>query len=226
MSTDIPAYGLWSLVVINSAVFLIFAFSFTKPRTGRDWRSFGAFSAFVVALFTEMYGFPLTIYLLSGWLGRRYPGLNLLSHDAGHLWETLLGWKGDPHLNPLHLLSYLFIGGGFALLSASWRVLFEAQHGGRLATTGPYARVRHPQYAAFIAIMVGFLLQWPTLVTLVMFPVLVAMYARLARREERGARAAFGAEYERYASRTPAFIPRLASRTAGRPRSPSPGVSQ
>ena len=225
MSTDTAAYGLWSLVVINSAVFLIFAFSFTKPRTSRDWRAFGAFSAFIVALFTEMYGFPLTIYLISGWLGQRYPGLDLLSHDAGHLWETLLGWKGDPHLNPLHLLSYLFIGGGFVLLSASWRVLFEAQHAGRLAIAGPYARVRHPQYAAFIAIMFGFLLQWPTLVTLVMFPVLVATYARLARREEQEARAAFGAEYERYAARTPAFFPRLASRTAGRPPSPSPGVS-
>ena len=225
MSTDTPAYGLWSLVVINSAVFLIFAFSFTKPRTARDWRSFGAFSAFVVALFTEMYGFPLTVYLLSGWLARRYPGLDLLSHNAGHLWETLLGWKGDPHLNPLHLLSYLFIGGGFVVLSASWRVLYEAQRTGRLATTGPYARVRHPQYAAFIAIMFGFLLQWPTLITLVMFPVLVVMYARLAFREEQDARATFGTEYERYAARTPAFFPRLASRTAGRPRSPSPGVS-
>src|SRR5262249_47445455 len=127
MNHDAPAYGLWPLVLINSAVFLLFAFSFTHPHSARDWRSFSAFAAFIVALFTEMYGFPLTIYLLSGWLGSRYPGLNFLSHNAGHLWETLLGWQGDPHLNPLHILSNLLIGGGFILLAAAWRVLYEAQ---------------------------------------------------------------------------------------------------
>lgn len=209
MSDDAPAYGLWPLVVINTAVFAIFALSFTRPKTGRDWRSFGAFSAFLVALFTEMYGFPLTIYLLSGWLGSRYPALDPFSHTAGHLWETLLGWEGDPHLNPLHLLSNLVIGGGFILLAAAWDVLYKAQRAGRLATTGPYARLRHPQYTGFILIMLGFLLQWPTLPTLAMFPVLVTMYVRLARREEREALAAFGEAYATYAATTPAFVPRL-----------------
>lgn len=225
MSASVPAYGLWSLVVINSAVFLIFAFSFTKPRTARDWRSFGAFSAFIIALFTEMYGFPLTIYLLSGWLGRRYPQLDLLSHDAGHLWDTLLGWKGDPHLNPLHLLSNLLIAGGFVLLSASWQVLYRAQRDGHLAITGPYARVRHPQYVAFLVIMLGFLLQWPTLLTLTMFPILIAMYVQLARREEREVRARFGDVYVRYAAITSAFIPRFGRRAEVAPASPSAGVS-
>ena len=116
---DIPAYGLWSLVVINSAVFIIFAFSFFKPRTKRDWRSFGGFSAFIVALFVEMYGFPLTIYLASGWIAQRFRGIDPFSHDAGHLWYTLLGFKGNPHLNPIHLASNLFILAGFLLLSAS-----------------------------------------------------------------------------------------------------------
>ena len=209
MSTTAPAYGLWSLVVINTAVFVIFAFSFTHPRTARAWRSFGGFTAFLVAPFTEMYGFPLTIYLLSGWLQRRYPDLDLLSHDAGHLWETLLGWRGDPHLNPLHLLSGGFIGGGFILLASAWRVLFAAQQARQLATAGPYSYVRHPQYDGFILIMLGFLLQWPTLLTVVMFPILVWMYVRLARHEEREVRAEFGETYTRYAAATPAFVPRL-----------------
>ena len=209
MSTDAPAYGLWPLVVINALVFIIFAFSFTHPRTGRDWRSFGAFSAFMVALFTEMYGFPLTIYLLSGWLGSAFPGISLLSHNTGHLWETLMGWKGDPHLNPLHLLSYVVIFGGFFLLAGAWNVLYKAQRTHTLAMTGLYAYLRHPQYMGFILIMAGFLLQWPTLLTLLMFPILVVMYARLARREEREVQAEFGEVYARYSAKTPAFFPRL-----------------
>ncbi len=209
MNTNVPAYGLWPLVVVNAAVFIIFAFSFTHPSTGRDWRSFGAFSAFIVALFTEMYGFPLTIYLLSGWLGSAFPGISLLSHNTGHLWETLMGWKGDPHLNPLHLLSYVVIFGGFFLLAGAWNVLYKAQQTHTLATTGPYAYVRHPQYMGFILIMIGFLLQWPTLLTLFMFPILVVMYVRLARREEHEVQAEFGETYVRYAASTQGFFPRL-----------------
>ncbi len=209
---DAPAYGLWSLVLLNSAIFIIFAFSFAKPQSRRDWRSFGAFSAFIVALFAEMYGFPLTIYLLSGWLTSRFPGVNWLSHDSGHLLEMMFGWKSNPHFGPFHLLSGVFIFGGFWLLSAAWRVLYAAQREGRLAVEGPYARVRHPQYAGFVLIMIGFLLQWPTLVTLAMFPILVFMYVRLAYKEEREVAARFGAEYERYRARTPAFFPHLDAR--------------
>ena len=209
MSAPSSDYGLWSLVIVNSLVFIIFAFSFAKPQSRRDWRSFSAFSAFIVALFAEMYGFPLTIYLLSGWLQSRYPGVDVFSHEAGHLWHTLLGWKGDPHSDPLHILSMVFIGGGFILLSSAWKVLYQAQRTHHLATTGPYAKVRHPQYDAFVLIMFGFLLQWPTILTLLMFPVLVWMYARLARREEQEAVEEFGDAYVRYIQKTPAFFPRM-----------------
>ena len=208
----VQAYGLWSLVIINSLVFIIFAFSFAKPQTPRDWRSFSAFSAFLVALFTEMYGFPLTIYLLSGWLSTRFPEINWFSHDSGHLLEEIFGWRANPHFGPFHILSNIFIVAGFFLLAASWKVLYAAQRAHRLATTGPYARVRHPQYIGFVLIMFGFLLQWPTILTLIMFPILVFMYVRLARYEEREARAEFGEAYTRYETNTPAFFPRFGSK--------------
>ena len=214
MTHDAPAYGLWFLVLLNSAIFIMFAFSFFKPNTARDWRSFGAFSAFVVALFVEMYGFPLTIYLLSGWLQTKYPGLDVLSHNSGHLWSTLLGEKGDPHFGVLHIASYVLLASGFMLLSAAWNVLYHAQRLHTLATTGPYARIRHPQYVAFVMILLGFLLQWPTLLTLLMFPVLLLMYGRLAVTEEREMRAQFGEAFEHYARNTPRFFPRLSGPSA------------
>lgn len=216
------AYGLWGLVAINTVVFVLFSYSFFRPRSQRDWRSLGAFSAFVVAFFVEMYGFPLTIYLLSGWLGSRFPELGLLTHDAGHVWPMLFGWPGSPHVFPLHILSDVLIVAGFFLLASSWRVLFAAQRRHQLATTGPYAYVRHPQYVAFIIIMIGFLLQWPTLVTLVMFPVLVLMYVRLARREEGEVRAEFGSAWDAYAARTPGFLPRFGRRRSARHKAVMP----
>jgi protein-S-isoprenylcysteine O-methyltransferase Ste14 len=217
MNDSTPAYGLWSLVIINSAVFIFFALSFARPQSRRDWRSFGAFSAFIVALFAEMYGFPLTIYVLSGWLQSRYPQLDLLSHDTGHLWSTVLGLKGNPHWSVLHILSDLLILAGFLLIAAAWRVLHGAQRRQALATTGPYACVRHPQYVGFILIMLGFVLQWPTLLTVLMFPLLVAMYVRLARREEGETAVAFGDQYLRFAARTPGWIPQFGWHAAKKP---------
>ena len=214
MTQDAPAYGLWMLVFFNSAIFLMFAFSFFKPQTARDWRTFGAFAAFIVALFVEMYGFPLSIYLMSGWLQTKYPNLDLLSHNSGHLWSTLLDEKGDPHFGPLHIVSYVFLGFGFYLLSSAWNILYQAQRLNGLAKSGPYSRIRHPQYVAFVLILLGFLLQWPTLLTLVMFPILVAMYARLAITEEAEMRKRFGAEFEAYAALTPRFIPSFRKETS------------
>ncbi|HJW76680.1 MAG TPA: isoprenylcysteine carboxylmethyltransferase family protein [Thermoleophilia bacterium] len=212
-------YGLWALVLINSLIFIVFAASFFRPRGGRDWRVLGGFSAFVVALFTEMYGVPLTIYLLSGPLGGLVPGVDL-THNAGHLWTDLIGWKSDPHVSPFHLASYVFIFAGFWLIVAGWRALHHSAQKDRLATAGPYARVRHPQYLGFIVIMVGFLLQWPTFVTAAMFPILLLMYRRLAIREEQEVHKRFGPRWERYAARTPRLFPHL------RRPAPSSAVSQ
>ena len=215
MTDSSPAYGLWGLVLINSVIFIFFAFTFFKPQTPRDWRTFGAFSAFLVALFAEMYGFPLTLYFLSGWLQTRYPDVNWLSHDAGHLLEMLFGWKTNPHFGPFHLLSNVLIIAGFFVISNAWSVLYAAQCKHALATTGAYAYVRHPQYVGFILVMFGFLLQWPTLLTLAMFPVLVWMYVRLARSEEQEAIVTFGDAYRHYARSVPAFIPRWNKLSSG-----------
>ena len=212
------AYGLWPLVVLNTGLFVLFAVSFFHPQTKRDWRAMGAFSAFLVALFTEMYGVPLTVYLLSGWLGSTFPGLRA-THAGGHLFNDVIGWTGDPHLSPFHLASYVFIGVGFWLIAAAWRPLHEAAQHDRLATTGPYGWVRHPQYDGFLLVMIGFLLQWPTIPTLVMFPILVLVYARLARAEEREVAAHFGQAWRDYAARTPGFVPRL--RRRGGPGAPT-----
>lgn len=206
-----PAYGLWGLVIINSLFFIMFAFSFAKPQTKRDWRSFGAFSAFIVALFVEMYGFPLTIFMLSGWLSERYPEIDFLSHENGHLWHTILGFEGDPHFDPMHIASIIVLFSGFVMLAKAWPVLYQAQKQGKLACTGIYARLRHPQYVGFVLIMFGFLLQWPTIPTLVMFPVLVFMYWKLAKKEEADTRETFGEEYDLYAAAVPAFLPKLFS---------------
>lgn len=212
------AYGLWSLVFINSAIFIIFAFSFAKPQSRRDWRSLGMFSAFIVALFTEMYGFPLTIYLISGWLTQKYQGVDIYSHESGHLWHTLLGLGGNAHFDTLHIISNILIFAGFWLLASAWNVLYTAQQSKSLATTGAYAYLRHPQYAAFIIIMFGFLLQWPTLPTLIMFPILVYIYVQLAKHEEQNALAEFGEEYRAYMQVTPGFIPVLKFFTSAKNR--------
>ena len=212
--THSPAYGLWPVVAFNSLLFIVFAFSFARPRTQHDWRSFGAFSAFIVALFVEMYGFPLTIYLLSGWLISRFPDVNFLDHDSGHLLEVMFGWRSNPHAGPFHFLSTVFMVCGFWLLARAWRILHPAQRCRHLATAGPYSYVRHPQYVAFVLIMFGFLLQWPTIVTLAMFPVLVFMYVLLARREEREAQDQFGEEYATYRAYTPAFVPKFGASEA------------
>ena len=226
MEHTTSAYGLWGLVIVNSLVFIIFAFSFFKPNSPRDWRTFGTFAAFIVALFVEMYGIPLTLYLLAGWLQSSYPQLDPLSHDAGHLWNSLLGLEGNPHFGVLHILSNLLIFAGFWLLASAWRVLYRAQQAGTLAESGPYARIRHPQYLAFSLIMFGFLLQWPTLLTLLMFPVLLLMYVHLAKREEQEMLVHFGEAYRIYRDATPALLPWPTTRPSATAGSPPPSRKQ
>lgn len=203
------AYGMWPVVVFNILLFLFFVFGFLGPKKKFDWRSMGAFTAFIVALFTEMYGFPLTIYLLSSWMGKSYPVLNPFTHAHGHLWLVFLGLAdSSTAMTILHLVSNLLIFGGLYIMHSGW-VLIHSSGGKRLVTEGIYAHVRHPQYSGIFLITIGFLLQWPTMITLLMWPILIVAYYRLAMKEERDVEIQFGKAYEEYKSRVPAFIPRL-----------------
>lgn len=200
-------------MLANSAVVITFAASFIYPRSANDWRALGGFSIFVVALFAEMYGFPLTIYLLLLLVDGGQPGP--ISHDDGHLWWVLLGQSDNPDRGAPHLISLIVVVSGFALLASSWAALDTADSMRAPATTGPYAHIRHPRYAALILIMFGLMLRGPTLQTVAMFPILILFYVRLAKDEEHWTEIAYGCAYSAYRAATPRWLPRL--RRIGKP---------
>jgi len=203
------AYGFWSLVVVNVLLFLFFIMSFIYPVKKREWRSMGVTWAFIIALFTEMYGFPLTIYILSAVLGARYPALNPFAHASGHLWVTFLG-GGATMLTVIHIVSNGLMVAGFLMMSAGWSKVHGAKGG--LVTDGIYAYMRHPQYSGLFLITTGLLIQWPTIITILMWPALIFAYYRLSMKEEAEMEREFGEAYQRYKEKAPMFIPRITGR--------------
>ena len=206
-------YGNWEDMVLVSAVFLTFVLTLAWPRGRAEWRNAGLYSAFLISLFVEMFGLPLTIFLLAPLLD-----VPVLAFGLGesHLLALALDLAG---LIPLGWGVYLvmtvsmtLVAIGMALLAVGWAQVFGARH--ELMTRGLYAVVRHPQYLGLMLIVIAFNIQWPTLLTLAMAPVLIVMYVRQARREDGELSARFGSEYLRYAERVPAFIPGFRRRRA------------
>jgi protein-S-isoprenylcysteine O-methyltransferase Ste14 len=199
---------LWTAFAVASAILGAIAIALARPARHRDWKASTAFLGFVAALVAEIVLVPLGVFLAWSWLLQELAARRL-SHDAADLLRLVLGWRMHRHAAWLEPIGAVLIACGLAVLVLAWKSLLDAKRSQRLATTGVHGIVRHPQYVGFVLIMLGFLLQWPTLPTLAMFPILLTMYVRLARREEREALEQFGMAYARYAADTPGFVPQL-----------------
>lgn len=186
-------YGHWGWVLVMVLIASWLLYRFAAPRSWREWAGAGLVQAFIIALYAEMYGFPLTIYLLTGFLGIDLP----LTGYSGHLGATLE-----------MLLGGVFIVVGLMLLIRGWVQVYYASLEGQLATQGVYSLVRHPQYTGIMLAVFGQIIHWPTIITLLLFPVIVFAYVHLARREESLLSARFGEVYQTYCRDLPMFFPR------------------
>jgi protein-S-isoprenylcysteine O-methyltransferase Ste14 len=201
---DMSLGGQWGAMIIMIVIVSWILYSYLAPKNFKEWRNAGLVQAFIIALYAEMYGFPLTIYLLTSFLGMDIPWL----HTRGHLWGTLLGLDDTGAMIEM-FIGFAFILAGLMLMARGWRLVFSAQEKDELVTGGIYKYVRHPQYTGIFIALFGQLIHWPTVVTLLLFPVIVGAYYHLARKEEKAMISKFGETYRAYMQSVPMFFPKL-----------------
>jgi len=192
---------MWGIALIMIAIASWILYRYLTPKTWREWASAGIVQAFIIALYAEMYGFPLTIYVLARFFGLDRSNLN------ANLWSSLVGF-GEVGMLISMLLGYGLLFVGISIFIQGWRELYRAHQQKLLATTGLYSLVRHPQYTGlFIGLFGEGVVHWPTLFSVALFPVIVLAYVLLARSEEKRVTEAFGEEYRAYRVRVPMFFP-------------------
>jgi len=196
--------GHWGLAILMIIVAAWIIFRTLVPRSFKEWRNAGLVQAFIIALYAEMYGFPLTIYILTSFLGLDIPWL----HMKGHLWATLLGLGNTGTIIEM-IIGLAFVMGGIVLLFNGWYLIYKAQEKDELVTDGIYRYMRHPQYAGIFLALFGQLIHWPTLLTLLLFPVIALAYYRLSRKEEKAMIKRFGEGYKAYMGKVPMFFPKV-----------------
>lgn len=206
MPNDATAGGIWELTAGMVIIASWILYRYVAPRGWREWTRAGLIQAFIIALYAEMYGFPLTIYLLSGFLGLDIPWL----HQSGHLWATLFGWGHTGAMLEM-LVGYAIVFFGISLLIEGWREVYQATQAERLATSGLYGLVRHPQYTGIFLAILGQLIHWPTIPTVLLFPLVIWAYYRLAKKEEQEMFNKFGTIYRNYQNSVPMFFPYLSN---------------
>lgn len=202
MKDHIAHSGAWGIALIVIVLVSWFLYRYLSPKSWKEWAGAGVIQAFIIALYAEMYGFPLTIYLLVRFFGLDRTYLN------ANLWSTLLGF-GELGMMISMVLGYAILFVGLGIFMEGWRELHRARKENRLVTDRLYGLVRHPQYdGLFIALFGEGIVHWATIFSVALFPVIILVYVRLAHSEERRMLAQFGEEYRAYMLRVPGFIPR------------------
>ena len=219
MSDEVSHSGAWAIALIVIVVASWLFYRYFAPRSWREWTGAGLVQAFIIALYAEMYGFPLTIYLLT-----RFTGLDR-DYVSANLWSTLAG-VGETGMLISMIIGYALLFVGIGLFAQGWRQVYRARGESQLVTGGLYRFVRHPQYTGlFIALFGEGIVHWPTLFSVGLFPIIVFAYCRLAKNEERQMIKEFGEVYRTYQRQVPMFIP-LRGQWRGFIESPSKEAEQ
>jgi protein-S-isoprenylcysteine O-methyltransferase Ste14 len=195
-------YGNWGGVLVWVIIYGMFLF-FVPFYRKSERKPAATYLAFILAYALEMFGIPMSMYMISWALGKQVPD--------GIFWgHTLNQYIGHWGMYICIIMNII----GIALVIAGWKVIHEKywrheEGKGEIVTTGIYKYIRHPQYTGFLLITLGMIFEWATIPLLVMWPILVVMYYKLARKEEGYMIKEFGNKYIEYRKKTSMFIPGL-----------------